>query len=186
MVLADGKANYDIAISDSVAVDEEIAVESAPLKLALEEYYIENGSIIYDDQLYAMYMELDGLNHQGSASINETTYAVETLSDIGRVTFGYDNVDYLSKAVTGIKCNMEIDMPENEMKFTFKENEVVFNELGLSFDGWFLMTNEIMDMDITFGATKQTFSSLFSMVPGVYSPDFGDMKTDGNVVMDNL
>ena len=184
LVLADGKANYDIAISDSVAVDEEIAVESAPLKLALEEYYIENGSIIYDDQLYAMYMELDGLNHQGSASINETTYAVETLSDIGRVTFGYDNVDYLSKAVTGIKCNMEIDMPENEMKFTFKENEVVFNELGLSFDGWFLMTNEIMDMDITFGATKQTFSSLFSMVPGVYSPDFGDMKTDGNVVLE--
>ncbi len=88
--------------------------------------------------------------------LTETTYAVETLSDIGGVTFGYDNVDYLSKAVTGIKCNMEIDMPENEMKFTFKENEVVFNELGLSFDGWFLMTNEIMDMDITFGAHQTT------------------------------
>ncbi len=71
---------------------------------------------------------------------------------------------------------MEIDMPENEMKFTFKENEVVLNELGLSFDGWFLMTDEIMDMDITFGATKQSFSSLLSMVPGVYSPDFGDHK----------
>ena len=106
--------------------------------------------------LYAMYMELDGLNHKGSASVNGTTYALETLSDIGGVTFGYDNVDYLSQAVTDIKCNMEIDMPENEMKFTFKENEVVFNELGLSFDGWFLMTDEIMDMDISFGAHQTT------------------------------
>ena len=151
MVLKDGRANYDIAISDSTEEEEEID-ESAPLKLALDEYYIENGSFIYDDQLYVMYMELDGLNHKGSASVNGTTYALETLSDIGGVTFGYDNVDYLSQAVTGIKCNMEIDMPENEMTFTFKENELVFNELGLSFDGWFLMTDEIMDMDINFGA----------------------------------
>jgi hypothetical protein len=183
MVLEDGKANYDIAISDSTEEEGEVD-ESAPLKLALEEYYIENGSIIYDDQLYVMYMELDGLNHKGSASVNGTTYTVETLSDIGGVTFGYDNINYLSQTVTGIKCNMEIDMPENEMTFTFKENEAVLNELGLSFNGWFLMTDEIMDMDITFGATKQSFSSLLSMVPGVYSPDFGDLKTDGNLVFE--
>jgi len=183
LVLSDGKANYDIAISDSTEEEGEVD-ESAPLKLALEEYYIENGSIIYDDQLYVMYMELDGLNHKGSASVNGTTYTVETLSDIGGVTFGYDNINYLSQTVTGIKCNMEIDMPENEMTFTFKENEAVLNELGLSFNGWFLMTDEIMDMDITFGATKQSFSSLLSMVPGVYSPDFGDLKTDGNLVFE--
>ncbi len=186
LVLSDGKANYDIAISDSTdieAIEEEVD-ESAPLKLALEDYYIENGSIIYDDQLYVMYMELDGLNHKGSASVNGTTYAVETLSDIGGVTFGYDNINYLSQTVTDIKCNMEIDMPENEMKFTFKENEAVLNELGLSFNGWFLMTDDIMDMDITFGATKQSFSSLLSMVPGVYSPDFRDLKTDGNLVFE--
>jgi len=185
MVLAGGKANYDIAISDSAVIkEEEEATDSAPLKLALEEYYIENGSIIYDDQLYVMYMELGGLNHKGSAAVKGTTYTLETLSDIGGVTFGYDNVDYLSQAVTDIKCNMEIDMPENEMKFTFKENEVILNELGLSFDGWFLMTNEIMDMDIHFGATRQTFSSLLSMIPGIYSPDFGDLKTDGNLVFE--
>ena len=93
LVLPDGKANYDIAISDSTAVEEEETEESAPLKLALEEYYIENGSIIYDDQLYVMYMDLDSLNHKGSAAINGTTYTVETRTDLAGVTFGYDNVD---------------------------------------------------------------------------------------------
>lgn len=186
LVLSDGKANYDIATSDSTgieSIDEEVG-ESAPLKLALEEYYIEKGSIVYDDQLYLMYMELDGLNHKGSASVNGTTYLVETLSDIGGVTFGYDNINYLSQTVTDIKCNMEINMPENEMKFIFKENEVVLNELGISLDGWFLMTDESMDMDINFGATKQSFSSLLSMVPGVYSPDFGNIKTNGNLLLE--
>ena len=186
LVLSDGKANYDIATSDSTgieSIDEEVG-ESAPLKLALEEYYIEKGSIVYDDQLYLMYMELEGLNHKGSASVNGTTYLIETLSDIGGVTFGYDNINYLSQTVTDIKCNMEINMPENEMKFIFKENEVVLNELGISLDGWFLMTDEIMDMDINFGATKQSFSSLLSMVPGVYSPDFGNIKTNGNLLLE--
>ena len=75
-------------------------------------------------------------------------------------------------------------MPENEMKFIFKENEVVLNELGISLDGWFLMTDESMDMDINFGATKQSFSSLLSMVPGVYSPDFGNIKTNGNLLLE--
>ena len=186
LVLSDGKANYDIVTSDSTGIEviEEEVDESAPLKLALEEYYIEKGSIVYDDQLYLMYMELDGLNHKGSASVSGTTYAIETLSDIGGVTFGYDNINYLSQTITDIKCNMEINMPEHEMKFIFKENEVVLNELGLSLDGWFLMTDEIMDMDINFGATKQSFSSLLSMVPGVYSPDFGDIKTNGNLVLE--
>jgi len=184
LVLPDGKANYDIAISDSTVVEEEEASESVPLKLALDEYYIENGSVVYDDQLYVMYMDLEDINHKGTAAINGTTYTVETLTDIAEVTFGYDNVDYLSQTVTDIKCNMEIDMPENEMKFTFKENEAVLNELGLSFEGWFLMTDEIMDMDLSFAANKQTFNSLLSMVPGVYSPDFGDMKTDGNLVFE--
>ena len=186
LVLSDGKANYDIATSDSTgieSIDEEVG-ESAPLKLALEEYYIEKGSIVYDDQLYLMYMELEGLNHKGSASVNGTTYLIETLSDIGGVTFGYDNINYLSQTVTDIKCNMEINMPENEMKFIFKENEVVLNELGISLDGWFLMTDEIMDMDINFGATKQSFSSLLSMIPGVYSPDFGNIKTNGNLLLE--
>ncbi|MDG2226113.1 MAG: AsmA-like C-terminal region-containing protein [Flavobacteriales bacterium] len=186
LVLSDGKANYDIATSDSTgieSIDEEVG-ESAPLKLALEEYYIEKGSIVYDDQLYLMYLELDGLNHKGSAAVNGTTYLVETLSDIGGVTFGYDNINYLSQTVTDIKCNMEINMPENEMKFIFKENEVVLNELGISLDGWFLMTDESMDMDINFGATKQSFSSLLSMVPGVYSPDFGNIKTNGNLLLE--
>ena len=186
LVLSDGKANYDIATSDSTgieSIDEEVG-ESAPLKLALEEYYIEKGSIVYDDQLYLMYMELEGLNHKGSASVNGTTYLIETLSDIGGVTFGYDNINYLSQTVTDIKCNMEINMPENEMKFIFKENEVVLNELGISLDGWFLMTDESMDMDINFGATKQSFSSLLSMVPGVYSPDFGNIKTNGNLLLE--
>jgi len=183
LVLPNGKANYDIAISDSTAVEED-AEESAPLKLELEEYSIESGSIIYDDQSYPMFMGLEGVNHTGNAVVEGTTYTVETLTDVEGATFGYDNVDYLSQAITDIKCNMEIDMPENEMKFTFKENEAVLNKLGLSFDGWFLMTDEIMDMDLKFESTKQTFSSLLSMVPGVYSPDFGDMKTDGNLIFE--
>ena len=46
------------------------------------------------------------------------------------------------------------------MKFTFKENNAAFNKLGLHFDGWLLMTDELMDMDIKFSTVEQSFKSL--------------------------
>lgn len=180
-VLANGKANYDIVKSDSTATEEEVVTESTPIKLSLEEYYIENASIIYDDASLVTYVELSGLNHRGDATIDGDIYTIETTSDIKQMTLGYDEVDYLDEAISDIKCNLEIAMPENEMKLTFLENEASVNELGLRFEGWLLMKDDFMDMDISFGTTKQTFKSLLSMVPGVYSPDFGSMKTDGSL-----
>lgn len=178
-VLENGKANYDIAKTDSTAVEEDSAEEATSIKLSLEEYYIENSTVIYDDESLVTYVELSGLNHRGDAVIDGTTYTVKTVSDIEELTLGYDEVDYLSEAISDIKCDLEIDMPESEMKISFLENEAIINELGLSFEGWLLMKDDLMDMDFSFATTRQTFKSLLSMVPGVYSPDFGEIKTDG-------
>jgi hypothetical protein len=42
------------------------------------------------------------------------------------------------------------------------------------------------NMDLTFKAKENTFKSLLSLVPGVYTTQFDDLKADGNVAFDGF
>ena len=76
---------------------------------------------------------------------------------------------------------MEADI--DNFKFTFHENEVKVNELGLGFDGWLAMPNDPIDMDITFLAKKkQTLKKHFPLVPAEFAKDFRRRKTSGSMV----
>ncbi len=180
MVLSNGKANYDIAISDTTTVEEEVTEPSA-FKFALEHYEIINGDITYDDQFYATFINLSELNHKGNIVIDDVIYTLETTTASTGLTFGYDGFNYLSKSTTDIKCDLEIAMPEDEMKITFKENDAQLNALKLHFDGSMLMKDDFMDFDFTFNTLDQTFKSLLSIIPGAFTEDFNNIKTDGQI-----
>ena len=51
----------------------------------------------------------------------------------------------------------------------------------MSFDGWFKMNDDNYAMDIAFSSPENTFKSLLSLVPGMYSEGFGDIKTEGDL-----
>lgn len=179
-VLPDGKANYDIAKTDSTATveDEEPA---SPFKFALEKYVITNGDITYNDLLYATYVHLSNLNHEGNVTIDDVVYTLSTTTLSDQLTFGYDGFNYLENSKADIACDLEIAMPENSMTLTFKDNHALINELDLQFDGSMYMDDEIMDFDFTFNTLNQTFKSLLSIVPGAYTQDFGSVATDGEI-----
>ncbi len=179
VVLKNGKANYDIAISDSTIVEEDI--EPSAFKFALEHYEIINGDVTYDDRYYATFIHLTELNHAGNVIIDDVVYTLNTTTATKGLTFGYDGFNYLTQSIADIKCDLEIAMPEDEMKITFKENEAQLNALKLHFDGSMLMKDDFMDFDLTFNTLDQTFKSLLSIVPGAFSKDFNDIKTDGEI-----
>lgn len=180
-VLPNGKANYDIAISDTTAIEEVSTEPSSPFKFALEHYKIINGDITYDDQYYLTYINLSELNHEGNVSIDDVIYNLNTTTKAGHLTFGYDSFNYLENSNADINCNLEIAMPEDEMKLTFKENDATLNQLKLHFDGSMLMKDDFMDFDFTFNTLDQTFKSLLSIVPGAFTEDFNSISTDGQI-----
>lgn len=179
-VLPNGKANYDIAISDTTQV-EQPETESSPFKFALEHYQIKNGDITYDDQLYATFIHLAQLEHEGNVTINDVVYTLNTTTQTPHLTFGYDGFNYLDRSTTDIKCDLEIEMPEDQMKLTFKENDAKLNQLNLHFDGAMIMKDDFMDFDFTFNTLDQTFKSLLSIVPGAFTEDFDNIATDGKI-----
>ncbi|HQZ44301.1 MAG TPA: AsmA family protein, partial [Flavobacteriales bacterium] len=80
-VLEDGKANYDIAIADSAAVETPSDTASS-LSFGLREYFIENGHIIYEDLSLPVSMDLANVQHKGSGDFRQDLFTLETKTTI--------------------------------------------------------------------------------------------------------
>jgi hypothetical protein len=183
-VLEDGTANYDIAKADSLATEEVEDEPSGPsdFKFALTHYELTNSNIVYDDASVSTLVSIKNLNHNGNIVIDNDLYSVTTKTLIDEFSANYEQVDYMKKVNTDIDFIVDMDLVKG--KYTFKENNVKLNDLNLHFDGWLEMLAEEMNMDIVYNTKEQSFKSLLSMVPGVYTADFNDIKTDGKLSID--
>jgi len=189
-VLADGSANYDIAIPSDSTIVEEVKVEepteesSGEFKIALTSYVLENINLIYNDATMPMALNIVGLNHQGSGDFTLDLFDLRTNTTIDKLTFDYDGVQYMSEAAINMDADLIMDMPN--FKFTFKENRIAINQLLLGFNGWFAMPSDDMDMDITFFAQETKLRGLMSMVPAVFTEGFEELKISGDFALDGF
>ena len=176
-VLKDGKANYDIAISDESKAD--TTASESNMKIGVDRWNITNGRIIYDDESLPYYMELDGVNHTGSGDFAQDVFDMSTSTDIAKTYIVYDGTKYLN----GQHLNADVVMNMNlkNFKFTFKDNKVTVNDFPLSFNGYFAMPKEDIDMDINFASKDASIKSLYSLIPAAYTEDYKIIKAEGNM-----
>jgi len=176
-VLEDGRANWDIAKADSTAAQEEPADSASAFNIGLREYWIEDGSLVYDDASLGYYMDMLGLDHRGNGDFTQDLFVLNTTThaDTANVVFG--GVKYLKNVKADVKADLEMDMPN--MKFTFKENEAAINQLVLGLDGWLAMPGDDMDMDLTWNTKKTDFGTLLSLVPAEFATDLTGVEMSG-------
>lgn len=180
IVLPDGKANWDIAKTDSTTQTQKDTSASTPFKLSLKKFKIENATIIYDDQKSKMYSELKNLNYNLTGDFTQDVFDLIQELEINELTYKMNNITYLNKSQFSAKANMQADMPK--MKFTFKENEFNLNEFLIKLDGFIAMPNDSdIVMDIKTSSIENTFKSLLSLIPAVYKKDFTGLQASGKV-----
>jgi len=194
IVLKDGTANYDIVKAsegeeepeeeEAEEVAEEPDGEAAPLNVQINEYYIREAHVIYDDRQGGMYAELENFTHEGRGDFTLDEFLFETRTTADAINFRMDGTDYLKDVRTDITFNFQMDMVNS--KYTFMENEVNLNDLSLAFDGWVQMPDEAIDMDLTFGTKQTEFKSILSLVPDAYTQDFSDVKTAGSLALKGM
>lgn len=175
-VLEDGRANWDIAKPDS-------AVEAAPsdtagaFHIGLREYWIEDGSLLYDDASLTYTMDLHGLDHRGTGDFTQELFVLSTTTQVDTANVMFDGIRYLRNVRADIKADVDMDMAN--MRFTFKENEATINRLPLGFNGWLAMPGDDMDMDITWNTKKTDFGTLLSLVPAEFATDLSGVEVSG-------
>jgi uncharacterized protein involved in outer membrane biogenesis len=174
-VLADGTANWDIAKADTTAAAP--SDTASAFNIGLREYWIEDGTFIYDDASLTYYMDLKGLDHKGSGDFTQDLFTLSTTTQADTANVVFDGIRYLKNVKADIKADLDMDMPN--MKFTFKDNEAVINQLVLGFDGWLAMPTDDIDMDLTWNARKTDFATLLSLVPAEFASDLSGVKMSG-------
>lgn len=180
IVMHDGKANWDIAKASSDTTAAAPADTTATkFALKLKSLEIKHANITYNDMQGNMSAVLKDMNYTLSGDFTQDNFLLSNLLEIAELSYNMGGVGYLTKAKTRFKADIDMDMPN--MKFTFKENELSLNDLGLSFDGFVSMPKEDITMDLKFAAKQTEFKSILSLIPSVYSKDFASVKTEGSL-----
>ena len=181
LVLKNGKSNWDITKPSTDVAKPEAAKQPSKFKMSLKKFQINNAYIVYNDAKMNVKAELYNMTNAISGDFTTDNFLMETLTEIEKLTVNYGGITYFNKVKTRLKVNLDADMPN--FKFTFKENEFSFNELTLGLDGYFAMPKKDMDMDLKFKANQTEFKNILSLVPGVYTKDFKDVKTSGTLAL---
>lgn len=181
IVLKNGKANWDITKPSADTTKETPSEDSKPFKMGLKKFEIKDGYILYDDASLGFKTELIGMNHNLKGDFSEDVFDIETLLEVEKMNMIYGGIAYMNKVKTRVKATINANMPQ--FKFIFKENEFSLNELTLGLDGSFAMPKDDMDMDLKFKANQTEFKNILSLIPGVYTTDFKDVKTSGKLTL---
>ncbi|MEI6489602.1 MAG: AsmA-like C-terminal region-containing protein [Bacteroidota bacterium] len=184
LVLKNGKSNWDITKPSTDPAKPEAPKEPSKFKMTLKKFEIKNGYVVYNDASMAMKTELATLNFTLSGDFTSDNFLLKTLTEIEKFSLSYGGITYMNKVNTRLKVDLDADMPN--FKFTFKENEFSFNELTLGLDGYFAMPKKDMDMDLKFKANQTEFKNILSLIPGVYTKDFKDVKTSGTLALNGF
>ncbi len=181
-VLANGKANYDIAIpSEEIAEapDVEKGDASEPFSMSIEKWQIIGADITYDDETIPFLMKIKDLNHTGSGDFSLTIFDMLMQTDATLATINYDGVTYMkNKKLT---AEMALGMDMDAFKFTFKDNEFKLNDFTMGMDGWFSMPEDGYDMDLNITSKDNSFKSVLSLVPALYATDFEGLTASGSI-----
>jgi hypothetical protein len=181
-VLPDGRANYDIAYpsADTATTTE----EPGEFSFGIDHWAIVDADVRYDDKTLPYLLEIKGLDHSGSGDFTQDVFDIKTKTTADSVTTSFDGTEYLTNKHIDIDATVTIS--EGYTKYTFKENTAKVNDFTMHFDGWFKMNEDDFGMDLNFGSPENTFKSILSLVPGIYTESFKDIKTEGDLTFDGF
>ncbi len=175
-VLEDGRANWDIAMPSE---DTTTSDEPTEFSFGIDRWQVVDGDVAYDDQSLKFYLSMKGLNHRGSGDFTQAAFDMKTQSLVDSLSMSYEDVEYLSNKKVDMDVTLTIS--DEYSKYTFKENTTRVNDFAFQVDGWLQLNDDDMEMDLAFDTPENSFRSLLSLVPGIYTESFSSLKTDGEL-----
>ncbi|QTY28028.1 AsmA-like C-terminal region-containing protein [Flavobacterium sp. CS20] len=178
----DGIANYDIQKPTESKDRESTSNSSADegFNLELSAYDISDSKIIYQDA-DAMKLTLEDFNHSGQGDFSKNTFVLSTQTD-SKISFVYDSTAYLNQNKIVLDADLAMDL--DQMRFSFKDNKALVNQLPLKFDGFVQVNDDNQELDINFTTPDSDFKNLLALVPEEYAGNLDGMSTQGEFNLD--
>jgi uncharacterized protein involved in outer membrane biogenesis len=180
-VLEDGRANYDIAMPSA---DTTTAEGPEEFSFGIDHWEIVEGDVSYDDASADMKIDVNGLNHSGSGDFTQDVFDIRTKTTADSISASMEGVEYVTDKKVEIDATLNIS--EEYSKYTFKDNTARINEFAMHVDGWMKFNENDMEMDLKFDTPENSFKSILSLVPGIYTENFDDIRTEGELSFNGM
>lgn len=184
-VYKDSTNNWSIFPEDKTAGEPAITVgnenPAAKISINLQDYSIENGTIVYEDEVGDKMAMIRNLDHSGTGDFTDELFTLETETR-GVVVFRNGNINYLSDVDTKLDADFAMDMKNK--KFAFKDNKLTLNNLSVGFNGYVALPEEGIDIDMTFKALETEFKNVLSLIPAIYMNGYKELKSSGTMAFE--
>lgn len=184
LVLPDGTANYDISKAPSDTTQKEQAGEASKFAIKIDKWALNNLNIKYIDARSGTQAGVFGLNHSGSGDFTQDVVDLKTRTSIQDLSVTLDSVNYLKHKKFESELALKWDMKDS--KGSFGENYLQLNDFRFSFSGDLNIGGPKPQFDLKFASNQNEIKSLVSLVPGVYSQNFDQIKAEGKMAFDGF
>ena len=171
----EGEGNYDIAIPSDKPEE-----ESAPIKLDIQRYNVENLKFTFKMDDGNLFMEVADIYHSGKGNFAEEVLDLDTQTK-ANLTFAMDKSTFMKRVPITLQAILGIDL--KNQKYTFKQNKATVNRLDLVFDGFIQLLEEGQHYDLTFSTPTNSFQNFLALIPEEYSKSIENVKTTGNLTL---
>lgn len=171
----EGAGNFDIAIPSDKPEE-----ESAPIKLDIQQYNVENLKFTFKMDDGNLFMEVADIYHSGKGNFAEEVLDLDTQTK-ANVTFVMDKSTFMKQVPITLQAILGIDL--KNQKYTFKQNKATVNRLDLVFDGFIQLLEEGQRYDLTFSTPTNSFQNFLALIPEEYSKSIENVKTTGNLTL---
>jgi hypothetical protein len=172
-VLEDGTANYDITYPTEEGEPE------SNFKLSVDLIEVKDLDLIYDDISLQYFMALGNIKAEGKGDFTLDIYDLPVKAEALIADISYEGVNYLRNKQFKGETLTHIDM--DQMKFSFGEGNFALNDFLFHLVGFIALPEEGVEFDLEFGGDDNSFKSVLSLVPGMYSDNFDNLKTSGSM-----
>ncbi len=176
-VLADGRANWDIARQREGAD----ADTARAVGVTLRDLRISGGSITINDRQSHLVASIHGLEESLKGDFARDRFVLATRTRADSVSLRFAGVPYLSRV--GLELNADVDADLRAHTFAFRNNSLRLNKLVLAFGGTIARRKPDVALDLTFSAPSTAFADILSLVPAIYARDFAQLRTSGSMSM---
>ncbi len=178
-ILEDGSANYDIVKSTEKETEQKVQEQESGFSLGIDSWSIKNGLIEYDDRQLSFYAFLNGFDHHGKGDFTLDVFDMFTSSLIKKAVVRYEDITYLNGQQ--VSADVAMNMNLKDFVFTFKDNKLNINDLGVSMQGFIAMPADDINLDISFATEGANIKSLYSLIPAVYTSEYEGIETSGTL-----
>jgi AsmA protein len=169
-----GKANYDIFIS---ADEKEESDQSLALKI--DELYINNAEIVYNDLASKLSLVASDFDYIGQGNMSDAVFNLNSKASINSFDFNFDGVHYIKEKP--ILADLETKVDTKSLTFLFSKNDLRIKGLPVDFKGHFGFIENGYDMLFDIKTENATLEQLLSVIPPDYQSWLDNTKFEGDI-----